>query len=172
MWAETKRVPLVAGVKIEIESLAADMKAEGLEGDASLKARLQGLQRKMESRQKDERFHVTLQHIGSPEDPRRWYRMAAEYRKQLHNIRVEARKAVMRDGGAEDMEKAISAEVARSPELEDALSKYARDCLVNGLVDGENEYVRIYKLGGAKLILDALAEVRLFHEMDSELGEA
>lgn len=172
MWAETKRVPLVAGPRAEIALLVEAMDKVGMQADEVFKQRIATVEKKIEKRKQDPRYHVTVKHVGGPDDPRMWERLRNEYLCKLNEVRVSARKQVMQEGGAEDIEKAIEAAINRSPTVSKALSEYARDCLVAGLDDGEKEYTRLWNLGGSRLIMDALAEVREYQEMDPELGEA
>lgn len=171
MWAETKRVPLVAGPRNEIALLNEARDKAGMVGDEVFRHRIEAVEKKIEKRKQDPRYHVTIKHVGGPEDPRKWERLRNEYLCKLNDVRVAVRKQVMQEGGVEDIEKAIDAAINRSPVVSRALGEYARDCIVDGLENGASEYTRLWELGGDRLIMDALAEVREYQEMDPEMGE-
>jgi len=113
----------------------------------------------------DDRYRVTLQHIGSEENPRQYHALEARASTMLHKARVRARRDLAADGEPLT-DAALMYAVARDPILDQEFSPLVKEFIVLGTVGGESTYRALFWLGGPDLLTAAQTAVREFHRLD------
>lgn len=173
LWRPTKRVRLTRTLEAAIEVAARDG------GDA---AHLRAL---LAARTADEQWHVVVGHVGSPDDPLLWDKIAHEQDSAKAKCRAQARRELKAEddpvafvfGDVSGMDKrptledAIMIHSTRMVGWSDALSKAVRDRIIAGCQGGEATYERVYALGGPRLLIEAHEAVVAFNSIGGDLGE-
>jgi hypothetical protein len=137
-----------------------------------------------ESRKDDERFWVTLRHIGTHDDPlaydrivARWSRVDAEHtariRRWVRELGEDAAEIVFGDSAKGKSFADIVAAVKQSDEKWSAdFALMLRERVIAGVDGGEESLKRFYDVGGPRLLMVAAAKVREFQEVSEAQGEA
>lgn len=156
-WADTLRKPVTAGLE---------------EGDP-----------RRALRAASPAWHVELKAIGSWDNPGRYGDLLLEVATERLRVEAEARGELVRAGRltalqAEDPDTAatrlnleVSARVNAHAGLQELAARNNRTILCEGLVGGEEEVQRLFKLGGGKLLRAVLEEIHAYHTLDFETGE-
>lgn len=189
LWTKTKTVPITRNLAARIKDLETlrdkTLAAANEEVRAGIAKefdeRVQKERKRLANREADAQYRVTVKHIGSADDPLQWSQMRSDYASARNDLEVAARKKLVEvhgneekaclAAGVDNFSDAVSREVDRSAASSREFSKYVRAVLVAGLENGQQEYERLYALGGAGLLVDAMAEVRAYQEVDVEMGE-
>ena len=173
IWATTKKVPIVARLKLA----AARREAEDAVLHADFIASVRSV---IAAREADERFHVTLKYVGAKDDGTApdtglFAEIEAKESSAVFQARLRARKLLTSLGEPMD-EKAVDSATGRDPQWMRDSREIAKAWLLAGVVGGEPELQRINDLGledggqdGARNLLGALVdEVKLFNSMPAE----
>lgn len=179
LWDEVRRMPIVSSLR----DVAAGIRREAAESDPERAAHLEAVAAEIDAtvakRVADERFHIGIRHIGSPEDPFRLASLNAAHQSAVHKAKTRARK-LLRDEGADISESAVNEAMDRDPEWKRELGRVVRDWFDAGVENADAEYHRLYALGfelggpglASQLLLHAMGEIRRAQEVPPELGKA
>lgn len=159
MWSETKR----KAITLVLERVAEEQEAKGEDHAATIATHFRQL---AAGRVADERYHVTLRHLGSPERPFLLRELNADTLHADHEADKRARAA-----GATD-DRTVAEAKARDSQWQRDFAVLARRWLEAGLENGEAEFVRLLNLGGPDLLIHAMREVQAFQEVTADVAKS
>lgn len=160
MWSDTKKVCITSALSRLLEADDADLVAWA--------------KTEIAKRQSDERYSVTVRHIGDKDRPFRYDEIVA--REDSERVIARARAASrLREAGAEPTKELLEEYSRSDPLWRKVLGEQCRTWIVEGVVGGESEYHRLYALGfedggaqaASSLLVHAALEVRRFQEVPS-----
>jgi len=129
-------------------------------------------------RRDDPRFWITVKHIGTKDAPFRYDEIVA--REECERVLARARAAArLRAVGAEPTQELLSEYSRADPIWRQVFNEQVRTWILEGAVDGQAEYHRLYALGfesdgapgGSSLLIHAAREVRRFQEVPAEVND-
>jgi hypothetical protein len=181
LWTETKRVPVVSKLVSELRQLQQELaEDDGVRADA-LKAEINKREALIAKRKADPEMFVTVKHVGTPEEPGAWDRLTTQQAAERHAEEVRIRMGLLKahgspqqvaqDHGAKDFQEALLTAFWTDPTWKGLITKHYTQMCEAGLVDGAAEAKRLVAYAGPAMLAHAAVEVRLFQEVDVEMGE-
>jgi len=177
MWDGTKRVCVCSALETLFENDDVTRASNAsLSDDERLHARWSVESRAEVTRRRDDpRFWITVKHIGTKDAPFRYDEIVA--REECERVLARARAAArLRAVGAEPTQELLSEYSRADPIWRQVFNEQVRTWILEGAVDGQAEYHRLYALGfesdgapgGSSLLIHAAREVRRFQEVPAE----
>lgn len=181
LWTETKRVPVVSKLVSELRQLQQKLaEDDGTDADA-IKSRIGKLESVIAKRKSDPELFVTVKHVGTPEDPGAWDRLTTRQAAERHAEEVRIRMGLLKahgtpqqvalDHGAKDFEEALHQAFWVDQVWKGLIAKHYTELCEAGLVDGAETVKRLVAYAGPAMLAHAAVEVRMFQEVDFEMGE-
>lgn len=171
-WFETRKVTLVALLENRLKGnqLLLDSAPDGSAQAARLSSEVDRLTALIAKRKASPEHQVTVRHIGSVDDPNAHELLEAEEMRLYQLANIRARKAIL-DAGGEPGGELLSSFLASDVEWRKQQGALAKKWITAGLVSGDTEYARLFALGGAALLQEAVEEVKRWQNVEFEQGE-
>lgn len=181
LWEETKRVPVVTHLLSVLASLRDKIAEEGGEPSPAQAKEVQRLEALIAKRKADPDMHVTVKHVGTPDDPGAWDRLVAGIQSERHAVETRVRMALLaahgapqkvaEAHGAASFQDAVLHAFVTDPEWQGLLAKQATAMCEAGLVGGAAEAKRLVAQVGPGILQHLAVEVRAYQDLDIESGE-
>lgn len=127
---------------------------------------------------------IVLRHVGTASNPLRFSRLNAEWARFLEQSHADARRELLAAHGTPeaalaamwvakdgDFSSLVSWWATKQDAYLDALSKRARDLIVEGTAGGERSYEDAFNAGGEQLLFKAMGLVYAFNTVSADQGK-
>lgn len=162
-WGQSERRALTSRLMQTAE--IAESKSEA--GMAELAASLRS---KAAARTADTAWSVEVKTVGSSKDPLRFDVILSRGDLEMFRAWQRARTEIKATDGIDAINPdSVAAAVMRDPLFKESLSSIFVEWFTHGVVNGEAEMERIYRLGGTDALHDVVTEVRKFNEVTGPL---